>query len=104
MLQWKGDHMLYNSGSRKDIPPKNKLLKDRGKIILNQNVCTAWLCRHVTSYQTGRLPKPTARLRAEDVRHQLLSQQSSQGVHQPVGVFFTPKKLLFLHPIYTNEI
>lgn len=41
----------------------------------------------------------------EDVRYQLLPYQSSSQVFTNLLVHFSHlKKLLFLHPIYTNEI
>lgn len=41
----------------------------------------------------------------EDVRHQLLPHQSSSQMVTNLLVCFPHlKKLLFLHPIYTNEI
>lgn len=50
---------------------KKKILKETGeKNILNQNVCTGWLCTCATSSQADRLPEAIAGL--EDVVRRLL--------------------------------
>lgn len=61
-----------NVGSEKDLPPEEKkILKETGeKNILNQNVCTGWLCTCATSSQADRLPEVIAGL--EDVVRRLL--------------------------------
>lgn len=97
--------------ARKIYLLKNKLLKtgEKRKIILNQNVCTGWLCRCATNYQTDRLPELTAELRAWRCDIPAATGPGLlTGVHQPVakdvGMFFTSEKLLFLHPVYPSEI